>query len=101
MSKQLFETEHVGEVQVDTGHIEMGDVGDVQLELPTRCGDGFYPVTAIKVNGQVRGYFVSVDLLEEWIVTGIEGADRPWPPKKSMLVDPPARKAVRKMAAAA
>jgi hypothetical protein len=92
-SKQLFEMEHVGEVGVDSGHIEIGDVGDMQLALPTRCGDGLYPVTAIKVNGEVRGYFIGVDALEDWIVTEIDGLDKPWPPV--------AKKAVRKREAAA
>jgi len=91
MKKQLFEMECVGVVGVDSGHIEIGDVGEVQLELPTRCGDGVYSVTAISVNGQGRGYFVNVDAREEWIVTGIEGADKPWPP---------ATKVVRKRATA-
>ena len=90
-SKQLFEMECVGVVGVDSGHLEIGDVGEVQLELPTRCGDGVYSVTAISVNGQVRGYFVNVDAREEWLVTAIDGLDKPWPPvavakkKKSII----------------
>jgi hypothetical protein len=92
---------HVGEVGVDSGHIEIGDVGDMQLALPTRCGDGLYPVTAIKVNGEVHGYFIGVDALEDWIVTEIEGLDKPWPPvaKKSIL-KPPAKKSILKREAA-
>jgi hypothetical protein len=75
----LFESEFVGEVGVDSGHIEVGDMGDVQLDLPTRLGDGIYSVTAIKVDGTVRGYFINVDALEEWSVTGISGLDKPGP----------------------
>ena len=80
MSKQLFDTEHVGDVRVASGHVEIGDIGEVDLTLPTRCGDGLYPVTAIKVNGEVRGYFIGVDALDEWRVTEIDGLDKPWPP---------------------
>jgi hypothetical protein len=93
MKKQLFEMECVGVVGVDSGHVEVGDVGEAQLELPTRCGDGVYSVTAISVNGQVRGYFINVDAREEWIVTEVEGKDEPWPPA--------ATKVARKRVAAA
>jgi hypothetical protein len=34
----------VGEVSVDSGQIEIGDVGKVQLSVPTVYGDGVYPV---------------------------------------------------------
>ncbi len=96
MSKQLFETEHVGDVGVDSGSIELGDVGEVPLTLPTRCGDWVYPVTAIKVNGEVRGYFIGVDALEDWVVTEIDGEDKPWPPATNLA----RKKAVRKLATA-
>ena len=101
MKKQLFEMECVGVVGVDSGHIEIGDVGEVQLELPTRCGDGVYSVTAIKVDGDVRGYFINVDALEDWIVTGIDGEDKPWPPRiKKDILKSPAKKDIRKLATA-
>lgn len=104
MSKQVFESEFVGEVGVDSGHIELGDVGEVQLELPTRLGDGIYSVTEIKVNGSVRGYWVNVDACEEWAVTGIEGLDvgpdRPRQVAKKDVLKLPAKKAVRKTATA-
>ena len=91
MSKQLFETEFVGGIGVDTGHIEMGDVGEVQLTLPPRLGDGFYTVTAIKVHGEVRGYFINVDALEEWFVSQIDGPDKPGPPTKKAVREATAR----------
>ncbi len=34
----------VGEVGVDSGQIEIGDVGIVQFRVPTESGDGVYPV---------------------------------------------------------
>ncbi len=34
----------VGEVGVDSGQIEIGDVGIVQVSVPTALGDGIYPV---------------------------------------------------------
>lgn len=59
-SKQLFETEIVGHVQVASGYIELGDLSDVQLELPTNGLDGTYPVHALKVGGKVRAYLIDV-----------------------------------------
>ena len=34
----------VGQIGVDSGHIELGDCGDVQLRVPTKLGDGIFPV---------------------------------------------------------
>jgi hypothetical protein len=38
------DAELVGEVGVDSGQIEIGDVGIVQVTVPTVYGDGVYPV---------------------------------------------------------
>ena len=78
-SKYVFETELVGHVSVGSGHIEIGDLDEVQVMVPTRCGDGVYSINAVKINGEVRGYFIGADLLEEWAITGMEGTDRGWP----------------------
>ena len=100
-SKQLFETEFVGEIGVGSGHVEIGDVGEVQMALPTRLGDGLYPVTEIKVNGEIRGYFICVDALEDWTVSEINGQDRPVRPAKKTVRKVTAKPAVRKVKAAA
>jgi len=34
----------IGQVGVDSGMVEIGDCGDVQLEVPTKLGDGIFPV---------------------------------------------------------
>ncbi len=34
----------VGTVAVDSGQIELGDSGKIQIKLDTATGDGFYPV---------------------------------------------------------
>lgn len=34
----------IGQVGVDSGMVEIGDCGKVQLEVPTKLGDGIYPV---------------------------------------------------------
>ena len=34
----------VGQVGVDSGQIEIGDCGKVQVSVPTVAGDGVYPV---------------------------------------------------------
>ena len=38
------EAELIGRVGVDSGQIEIGDVGIVQFRAPTGSGDGVYPV---------------------------------------------------------
>ncbi|MBT4361429.1 MAG: hypothetical protein HOD11_10730 [Candidatus Marinimicrobia bacterium] len=38
------EAELIGSVGVDSGQIEIGDVGIVQFRVPTESGDGVYPV---------------------------------------------------------
>ena len=38
------ELEHIGDIAVDSGQIEIGDCGEVQLTVPTVYGDGFYAV---------------------------------------------------------
>ena len=34
----------IGQIGVDSGHIELGDCGKVQLRVPTKLGDGLYRV---------------------------------------------------------
>ncbi len=34
----------IGQIGVDSGRIELGDCGKVQLRVPTKLGDGLYPV---------------------------------------------------------
>ncbi len=38
------DAELVGHIGVDSGRIEIGDVGIVQFRVPTESGDGVYPV---------------------------------------------------------
>jgi hypothetical protein len=38
------EAEEHGVVAVDSGHIELGDCGNVQVTVQTNFGDGFYSV---------------------------------------------------------
>ena len=54
----------VGHVLVDSGQIEMGDCGDVHLQLPTLHGDGIYAVRAVMLDGELHGYYVSADSLD-------------------------------------
>jgi hypothetical protein len=61
----------VGHVGVDSGRIEIGDCGAVALRLRTRHGDGIYPVTQVKVAGQIRGYFISCDGSDAWRVSDL------------------------------
>ena len=42
--KVAEELEHIGDIAVDSGHIEIGDCGHVQLAVPTVYGDGIYAV---------------------------------------------------------
>jgi hypothetical protein len=71
-SKKGFDTRAVGAVMVDSGHIEMGDCGEVQLTLPTGIGDGIYPVSELSIGGGVVGYFVNVTI-EDWTVSELVG----------------------------
>jgi hypothetical protein len=73
VSKQSLEIKIVGHVQVASGYIEVGDLSEVQLELPAPGLDGTYQVHAIKAGGEVRGYFIQ---LGEWVVTEINGGDQ-------------------------
>jgi hypothetical protein len=34
----------IGQIGVDSGCVELGDCGKVQLSVPTKLGDGLYPV---------------------------------------------------------
>jgi hypothetical protein len=56
----MFETKIVGHVQVASGYIEVGDLSEVQLELPAPGLDGTYPVHALKRGGEVLGYFIDI-----------------------------------------
>lgn len=44
----------LGEVGVDSGHVQVGDCGRVDVKCPTTRGDGSFPVFDCTVNGRRR-----------------------------------------------
>ena len=85
-SKKGFDTRAVGAVIVDSGHIEMGDCGQVQLALPTGIGDGLYPVSELSIDGDVIGYFVNVRI-EDYSVSELNGPKK-YTPRVEQFADP-------------
>jgi len=81
-AKKQFTARLTGEICVDSGHIEIGDCGRVELSLPTRWGDGIFPVYRLLIDKEVVGYFINVDAARDWVVDALVDAQAPRPPVK-------------------
>lgn len=56
---------HLGFVAVDSGHVELGDCGDVQIRVETDQGDGYHPFFIERSEDGHRWLVVDLDPLFE------------------------------------